>query len=88
MLCEHCGLVGKAACQPGALFPLHGILFLGEELALLGLAVLTVPVGFQDTCCEGNSFFVVVPIQFFHTLLALSPRGLTPKNDITQTPLD
>ena len=88
MLCEHCGLVGKAACQPGALFPLHGILFLGEELALLGLAVLTVPVGFRDTCCEGNSFFVVVPIQFFPALLALSPRGLTLKNDITQTPLD
>lgn len=31
--------------------------FLGEELALLGLAVLTVPVGCRDTCCGGNSFF-------------------------------
>lgn len=31
--------------------------FLGEELALLGLAVLTVPVGCRDTCYGGNSFF-------------------------------
>lgn len=45
MLCEHCGLAGKAACQPGSLFPIYGIFFLGEELALLGLAVLIVPVG-------------------------------------------
>lgn len=35
-------------------------------------------------------FFVVIPIQlmFLLSLFALSPRGLTPKNGITQTPRD
>lgn len=56
VLCGHSGLAGNAACQPGSLFPLHGILFLGEELTLLGLAVLILPAGCWDACCVGNSF--------------------------------
>lgn len=82
MLCEHCSLAGKVACQPSSLLPLNGILFLGEEFARSGLVIPILLAGCLDTCCVSNSFlwsFLFNPF-YCPSLPALSPRVLTPKN--------
>lgn len=52
---EHSGLAGKAkaAFQPRSLFPLNGILFLGEG-PYPGAGSFILPSGFQEDYCDAS----------------------------------